>query len=590
LLAIITNGAHGRAHFAPTPEQREVALAIPELDVPEAPLPEKGLGFRIQEYGFTKWMDLFTPRQQLALDCFSRLVREVPRWALEDGADERYGSALCEALGLCVGKLATFSSSQSLWRLRAKAVAKAEKAFSRPALPMTVDFAETNPFGGGVGDWMQVVQTAVRSFASVVPEAPPATVTQRDARTAGQGVPGDLFVATDPPYFDQIGYADLSDFFYIWLRHGLAGIDPDLFSTIVTPKSAELISDPSRHAGDDEAAKRYFIEGFKQTFGNLRRHAARFPLLLVYAFKQQESGSAGQLSTGWEAMLEAVMQAGLTVTGTWPVHGTGSTRQRAIASNALATYVVLVCRQRADEAPLTTRREFQRELRSRLRPALGELQSASIAPVDLAQAAIGPGMAVFSQYAQVVEADGSAMSVRAALTTINHMLDETLSEQETEFDADTRWAVAWFEELGMAPGPFGRAETLSRAKNTSIDGLVQAGVLESRAGKVRLLSKDQISSTWDPRADQRLTVWELTQHLVRALELEGEADAGRLLRQVGGLGDAARDLAYRLYAICERKNWAVEGAGYNALVVAWPEISRLAASERMHEEQTRLEV
>ena len=322
-LAVITQGAHGRSHFAPTPEQRQAALDVPQPDVPDAPLPEKGLGLRIQEYGFRHWMDLFTPRQQVELDCFARLVREVRTWALEDGADETYAAALSEALGLCVGKLSTFASSQSLWRLRERAAAKAEAALSRAALPMTLDFAETNPFGGSVGDWLQVVQTAVRSFDSAVPHGPRATVAQRDARTAGDGMGEDVLVATDPPYFDQIGYSDLSDFFYVWLRHALAANDRSLFSTIVTPKNAELISDPSRHGGDDDAAKRYFIEGFKETFGHLRKHASRFPLLIVYAFKQQETGPAGQVSTGWEAMLEAVLQAGLTVAGTWPVHGTG---------------------------------------------------------------------------------------------------------------------------------------------------------------------------------------------------------------------------------------------------------------------------
>jgi putative DNA methylase len=311
---------------------------------------------------------------------------------------------------------------------------------------------------------------------------------------------------------------------------------------------------------------------------------------VIYAFKQAEEtdSSGGLASTGWETMLEGLLGAGLSVSGTWPLRTEGATRLRGISSNALASSIALVCRQRSTSAPLATRKDFINALRAELPDALRHLQQGNIAPVDLAQAAIGPGMSIFSRYVKVVEADGRAMSVRSGLELINEVLDETLAEQEGDFDADTRWAVAWFEQQGVSPGQFGMAETLSKAKNTAVDGLVQAGIVEAKAGKVRLLERAELLGTWDPVGDDRLTVWEVTQHLIRALETGGEASAADLLHRVGGLGEISRELAYRLYTICERKKWPQEALAYNGLVVAWPEIVQLASALPMASIQQEL--
>jgi putative DNA methylase len=386
-------------------------------------------------------------------------------------------------------------------------------------------------------------------------------------------------ICTDPPYYDNMGYADLADFFYVWLRRALGAVYPELFKTVLTPKTQELVATPYRFDGDRARADRFFERGLRQAFVRMIEvQNPTYPLTLFYAFKQAEIDDGAVASTGWDTMLTGLLNSGYTVTGTWPMRTEGDNRNIGIGANALASSIVLVCRPRTTHAPIATRREFVNALREALPQALKQLQHGNIAPVDLAQAAIGPGMAVFSRYSKVAEADGSSMRVRTALSLINQALDELLAEQEVDFDSDTRWCVAWFEQYGMNEGPFGVAEILSRAKNTAINGLVEAGVLHSRAGKVRLLERTQLDATWDPTVDERLTVWEVTQHLIARHQTEGEGVAAGLLREVGsGLAETARELAYRLFSICERKGWAQEASGYNELVTAWPEITRLAA-------------
>ncbi|MGH7904535.1 MAG: DUF1156 domain-containing protein [Candidatus Dormibacteraceae bacterium] len=386
-------------------------------------------------------------------------------------------------------------------------------------------------------------------------------------------------MSSDPPYYDNVGYADLSDFFYVWLRRSLKDIYPADFSTLLVPKTQELVANPYRF-GDKANAEKHFEHGLAAAFTRMREiHLAEFPLTVFYAFKQAEdaSGDGHPASTGWETMLEALLRSGFAIDGTWPMRSELGNRMRNLDSNALASSIVLVCRPRRADAPVTTRKDFLAELKGELPGALKNLQQGNIAPVDLAQAAIGPGMGVFSRYSKVLEADGTAMSIRTALGLINQVLDETLSEQEGDFDPDTRWAIAWFEQNAMNPGQFGLAETLSKAKNTAVNALRLAGIVESIGGKVRLLDRDELDGAWDPARDRRITIWEVTQHLVRALDEDGERGAAALLKKVGGAGETARELAYRLYNICERKNWAKEALAYNSLVVAWPEIRKLAA-------------
>ena len=383
-------------------------------------------------------------------------------------------------------------------------------------------------------------------------------------------------VATDPPYYDNIGYAELSEFFYVWLRRSQRANFPELFSTIAVPKAEELVAAAHRHATKDEAEK-FFLDGMTCAMQRLavQTHPT-FPVTVFYAFKQSEGKKTHTtVSTGWETFLDAVIRSGFTITGTWPVK-TESVNKLKAEINAMASSIVLVCRPRPADGPMASRREFLDALKAELPSALAQMQAGNIAPVDLAQAAIGPGMAVFTRYTKVLDASGEAVSVREALTLINQTLDEVLAEQEGDFDANTRWALAWFEQSGFAEGDFGVAETLSKAKNTSVSGMVEAGILESGMGKVRLLRPGELPENWVPDSDTRLIVWEAVHHLVRVHDKEGEDAAALLMSKLGPNAEAARELAYRLYRICDQKNRSQEALGYNALVQSWPEVARLA--------------
>jgi len=369
-------------------------------------------------------------------------------------------------------------------------------------------------------------------------------------------------VSTDPPYYDNIGYADLSDFFYVWLRRSLKPIFPHLFTTLAVPKAEELVATPYRH-GSRERAEAFFLSGMTQAMHRLAQQAhPTFPVTIYYAFKQSESsGTAGIVSTGWDTFLDAAIRAGFGISGTWPVRTELSNRMIGSGTNALASSIVLVCRPRAADAPSATRREFLTALKAELPVALAHLQRGNIAPVDLAQASIGPGMAVYTRYGKVLDAEGNPITVRDALALINRTLDEALAEQEGDFDADSRWALTWFEQSGFAEGEYGVAEQLSKSKNTSVAGMVEAGILESKRGKVRLLRPEELPVDWDPATDPRLTGWETVHHLIKVLASGGEGPAAVLLAKLGAKAEVARELAYRLYALCERKKRAGRGAG-----------------------------
>ncbi|MCD6339151.1 MAG: DUF1156 domain-containing protein [Verrucomicrobia bacterium] len=426
---------------------------------------------------------------------------------------------------------------------------------------------------------------------------PSASGFSQQADAGSQGISRDKVVSTDPPYYDNIGYADLSDFFYVWLRRSLRPVFPDLFATLAVPKAEELVATPYRH-GSKEKAETFFLDGMTKAMRRIAEQAhPAFPVTIYYAFKQQETkpakGHEGDetrpshssllsphSSTGWETFLDALIRAGFAVSGTWPMRTENSSRMIGQGTNALASSIVLVCRPRPADAPTATRREFVAALKAELPQALAHLQRGNIAPVDLAQAAIGPGMAVYTRYARVLDAEGKPVSVREALALINQVLDEALAEQEGDFDADTRWALTWFEQHGFDEGPFGTAEQLSKSKNTSVAGMVVAGILESKRGKVRLLRPGELPADWDPTKDGRLTEWEIVHHLIRALETGGEGAAAELVSRLGSQAETARELAYRLYTSCERKKRAAEARSYNALVQAWPELVRLAQEQR----------
>jgi putative DNA methylase len=573
LLCTVAEGQRTRLYLAPDESQIAAAKVGRPEGAPDTRLPEAALGFRVQAYGITRHSQLFTNRQLVALTTFSDLVAEARDQIVADGGDDDYADAVTTYLGLGIGRLANRCSSQCFWDVGGEGVMQ---VFARNALPMVWVYAEANPFSDSSGNFTGQIGYLAEALART-PARGHAVVQQLDA-AARIDRPRSI-VVTDPPYYDNVPYADLSDFFYVWLRRCLGRLYPELFSTILVPKAQELIAEPARQ-GSWDAAAAFFETGLRKAFENiLISQDDAFPFAIFYAFKQSEDSAdgAGRVSTGWETMLQGLLDAGATITGTWPVRTEQPGGLREVGRAALASSIVLVCRKRPATASLATRKEFVAALKAELPDALRQLQRGNIAPVDLAQASIGPGMAVFSRYARVVEADGSPMKVRAALGIINQVLDEILSEQEGDFDADSRWALAWFEECGMEIGSFGKAETLSKAKNTAINGLVQAGIVEQKGNEVRLFERSELSESWDPGADSRLTVWEITQYLIRALERGGETKAAGLLRRIGGLGEMARDLAYRLYSICEKKKWAKEAFSYNALVVAWPEIARLAS-------------
>lgn len=590
LMAVVANGPRGRVYVDGSVEQEEIAQSASPHWTPTGPTPERLTGGTGYGYGLTDWGKLFTSRQLTSLGVFTDLLadarEQVLRHAIEFGLPDdgiplreggqgalAYSEAVSLILGLSVGKLASFHNQMARWRA---GEGKSAPAFGRQALPMVWDFTEVNPFAGAGGDWMGVVNGSA-SVLDRLPAGPSGYAEQRDA-TQIESPP--TLVSTDPPYYDNISYADLSDFFYVWLRRGLAAIYPDECSTLLVPKSQELIASPYRFDGDREAADSFFESGLGAAFARMKAvHDPRFPLTVYYAFKQAESTQNGSASTGWETMLEGLLNAGFTVDGTWPMRTEGANRLIASGANALATSIVLVCRQRSSSAPMASRKDFIAALRSGLPASVRAMQHGNIAPVDLAQSAIGPGMAIFSNYSKVVEADGASMRVRTALELINQVLDETIAGTDADFDADTRWAVTWFEDCGMNDGDFGRAEQLSKSRNTSVAGLADAGVIAQTPGRVRLTGREELPAEWDPRSDERLTVWEVAQHLIRRLDSDGEGAAASLLTEVGsGLGETAKELAYRLYLICERKGWAKEAISYNALVTAWPELTRLAAS------------
>jgi putative DNA methylase len=536
-------------------------------------------------YGMTKHRHLFTNRQLVALTTFSDLAFDARKKVLSDsGGDQTYADAIATYLAFACDRAADAWSSLASWR---PTVGATRSTFARQALSMVWDFAEANPFSSSCGNWGDACLAWIEKAVTGVPTKGKAVVTQLNAADLAPAVK--CVFSTDPPYYDNVPYADLSDFFYAWLRKNLQSVYPHLLGTLLVPKAEELVADPFRQGGKEEA-RTFFEHGMSRVFERMRENTdPRFPTTIYYAFKQSEGEDDGgdedeqsndaRASTGWETFLQGLIETGWQVDGTWPLRTEKAGRTRELGSNALASSIVLVCRPRPIDAGVASRRDFLATLKRELPEALRNLQKGNIAPVDLAQAAIGPGMAVFSRYSRVLETDGSPMGVRTALSLINQSLDEVLAEQEGEFDADTRWALAWFDQNGFTEGAYGQAETLSTAKNTSVSGMVEAGILAAKGGKVRLLKKEELDADWDPAKDDRLTVWEATHHLIRSLD-SGEQVAAGLLKKLGAMAEVARDLSYRLYTVCERRKWAQDAIGYNALVLSWPDLKRLADDQK----------
>lgn len=591
MMAIIAEGERGHVYLPPTHEMEEIALQAQPTWEPNVEISPDRRSMFTPLYGLTHFNHLFTPRQLVALTTFSDLVQEVREKvkqdslaagisnddiSLNDGGTgvQAYADSISVLTALSLDKLVDYNNTICTWNPTNQNVSH---LFTKQAIPMSWDFSEISPLVGGLS--FDCLAEGVSRSISLLPSNQVGTAFQQDCANFKCGCSSPI-ISTDPPYYDNIGYADLSDFFYAWLRRSLKPVFPELFATLAVPKTEELVATPYRHSSKEEAEK-FFLEGMRKAMHRLAEQAhPEFPITIYYAFKQSEKKNEGIASTGWETFLEAVIQAGFVLTGTWPVRTEREARSIGIGTNALASSIILVCRKHDLNALTATRREFLTALKTELPAALKRLQHSNIAPVDLAQAAIGPGMAIYTRYSKVLDAEGKALSVHEALKLINQILDEVLVEQVGDFDADSRWALVWFDEQGFDEGLFGKAEQLSKAKNTSVSGMVEAGILTSKGGKVRLLKPEELPEDWDPENDERLTVWEMVHHLIRVLEVGGEKAAAKMVTKLGSKANDARELAYLLYTLCEHKKRAQEALAYNALVQSWPEIMRLSREEK----------
>ncbi len=577
LTTVVCEGSRQRTYVPATLLQETAAVVVAPGGVAEqlVTTPSHDVD-RLPMYGMPRWRDAFTPRQLTALATFSDLVGEAREHVLADAKEagrsdpDGYATAVATYLAFAVSRLADYASTICTWS-SAPQNELIRGTFARQAIPMTWDFAESNVFADSSGSLMTLAFALARTL-DVLPSSPDAEARQADASTRMYRVA----VSTDPPYYDNIGYADLADFFYVWLRRSLGDLYPELLGTLLTPKADELVATPYRFGGSKAKAKQHFEDGFVRTFEHMRDgYPADVPMTVFYAFKQAaDDDGAGTASNGWETLLGGLLSAGWQVTATWPVRTERAGRTTGIGTNALASSVVLACRPRPESATVIARRAFLSALHAELPRALRDLQLGGIAPVDLPQAAIGPGMAVFSRYARVTEADGSAMPVRQALALINEVLGEVLSEAEGDFDPVTRWALAWFEQHGFEAGQFGDADNMARAKGTAVEGVVRAGLVHSGGGKVRLRDFDEMPTGWDPQADLRPTTWEAAIHLAGALERAGLDAAGTLLARCRGVVDleAVKALAYLLFSVCESKKWAAQALRFNALVTSWDDL------------------
>lgn len=591
LMAIVAEGQRGRIYIAPD----EVQIAAADVPMPDD-YPQGKLAYypghlNTNVYGLDEFWKLFTNRQLTALTTFSALVGEAQRKAEADAvaaglADDgvgladggtgarAYGEAVGVYLAFVVDKLTDYHSSICSWHASGE---KMRNVFGRQAIPMTWDYAEGNPLCSSSGSFDNMLKWVYEDVASLPGTVLDGTVRQFDAQS-DNGMRG-ILVSTDPPYYDNIGYADLSDFFYVWLRQSLRRTYPKLFSTMLVPKHEELVATPYRENRGKEGARDFFEEGMFSTFKQVNKYAREdVPVTIYYAFKQSETETKNDVestaSTGWETMLSAIIRAGFSITGTWPMRTEMANRSIASGSNALASSIVLVCRKRPEDAPMGTRRDFVMALKRELGSALDKLRSSNIAPVDLAQSAIGPGIGVYSRYSQVLEADGSPMTVRAALQLINQEVDAYFSDQDGELDRESRFCVDLYTQKAFDTIKFGEADVLARAKNVSIEGLAAQGLLASVKGNVHLLDRSEVSE----RVDFKAPTWLTTQQLTHALEEGGVTACAKIVSQtLGGRADGAKALAYRLFTIADKRNWQQEAFAYNSLVTAWPEIQSKAA-------------
>lgn len=589
LIAVVAEGERRRLYLPPSEEHIQAARVPRPLDVPDQELPHDPRNIWTPPYGLTRFSDLFTNRQLTILTTLSDLVREtrdlvirdaeaagLERGArLEDGGSGAiaYGDAVATYLAFAISKLADWSSTSCSWINTIQGV---RDTFARQSIPMAWDYAEINPFSDSVGNFFSHVNWVSAGISAMpAPAHSPGHVSQADASTRQYE---DVIVSTDPPYYDNISYSDLSDFFYVWLRRSIGDVHPKVLGTVLTPKAEELVASQYRHDGKKKAAE-FFVDGFNRVFSRMRGGInTSIPMTVYYAYKQQDTRDAGTSSTGWHTLLEGLIRSGWEITATWPMRSERSGRMLSVGTNALASSIVLACRPRPLEAGVTTRRAFVAALRAELPGALRDLLSGDVAPVDLAQAAIGPGISVFSRYSRVREADGSDMSVKDALLLINSTLDEVLGEQESDFDPDTRFAVKWYRQYGWAQESSGIADQLSRSSDTSLGALERGGIFEAKGGKARLLSPSQMEGDWDAAADERVSVWEATVRLAAVMAKDGADKVAGLLPSVQTRVDldAVKELGFLLFHEAEKKKDTQDAILFNGLVSAWGDLNEQA--------------
>ncbi|HDM8159539.1 TPA: DUF1156 domain-containing protein [Vibrio harveyi] len=580
LMGIVLEGKKGRVYISPSEHDENIDIDKDNLWQPSLDINHNPRDIRTQLYGLTKYSDLFTDRQLLALNAFSHEVSNLKENVSKEfnidvdgeslaeggGGTAAYLEAISVYLGLAVGKAVDYNSTLCSWISGGQTM---RNTFGRQAIPMVWDFAEANPIGNSTGCFV----SGVEQVAKVIEKLPATSIGHvEQADATNQTISQLKVVSCDPPYFDNIAYADLADYFYVWMRKTLRNVWPDVFGTMAVPKAEELVASPHRHG---DGAESFFMNGMTNAMKQVANqcHPA-FPTTIYYAFKQSDTKDSKTSSSGWETFLEATIGAGFGIQGTWPMRTERESRTVSIGSNALASSIILVCNKRAEDAETISRRHFQRELKADMPEALeamigGESGQSPIAPVDLAQAAIGPGMAIYSKYDAVLNQDGSKMSVHDALIMINKEITDYLNPDAGAYDADTLFCSDWFNQYGWSQGEFGIADTLARAKGTSVEGVDEAGVVEAGAGKVRLLRWEDMDSDWDPKSDNRVPVWEACHQIIRELNQKGESAAGALLARMPEHGEAIRQLAYHMYTLCERKKWAEDARAYNELITAW---------------------
>lgn len=589
LMAVIVDGGRslGRVYLPANEEHERIALSVQPNWRPDMLIPNYSQAMPTQNHGVRTWADLFTDRQIYTLGVLSERIKVTHNEIMHDTntpksinsgiSAQEYANDVTTFLAIILGKFVNRSCSFCFWHTGGE---KIEQPFAQQGIQKTWDYIESNPFSQSSGSWVKAIEYPINVIREYYQNINPGEVFCSSVFKT-EKITESVMIITDPPYYDNMGYADLSDFFYIWLRRALVDVYPEMYGTILTPKDDELAAVKHRFKGNKNEAERFFVNGFEEAFRALAKiHDDEYPLCFFYAYKQKEArGGTIEVSTGWETMLQGLLKAGLYITATWPILSE-STDTIKKSKGSLSTSIVLACRKRPSDAQIITKAQFLASLRKELPSALRKLQHSNIPPVDFDQAVIGPGMEVFSRYSKVIEPDGTEVSVRTALGLINQIKDELLGEVESDYDSDTRWAITWYARYGFDDGDFGVANTMAVTHALSVDGVERAGIIAKKGNKLRLLRIEELDEAWAPSTDSRLTIWEITHHLMKVFQQHGELGAALLARKIGLQLDEVHSLAYRLYNLAEKRKSLQDALSYDSFIRSWPEIIRLAKEQR----------